>query len=518
MKNKIFTAIFILLLSNIYAQTIKVVWGTEYKNEKKETIGNVLYDDGINVFATLTTSEGGIFSKVRVTPTIVKFDHDMVPVKRRDYASDEKDLLYHGTYYIQGKFFMVTSRFEKRTNSRELYAQKFDKDLEPDGRPQLLWKVVGVKGEDVSLIFRFSEDSTKFMIAAIADQKKKENKNFALNVFNGDLKSVFEKAYEFQIPEEGMQIMNVEVNDKSDVFILYKAYKEGKYGKDEMKVDGKKIAAYDIRIKKFSPDNSEKESTIDLGGRFLLRTYEKDDRQGNLLVLASYENDFEKGINGYVYMKIDAKTGNITPGSDWEIPMELYIRLNLIQDDKPKSKQPAINRYFSVSDFNVNADGSVNVILEKNYSITYSGKVNYTAYYSEGMIELAIDNSGKVSWYKYIPKLQLMNDLRTYIYHAAMFANGKTYILFNDEMKNENYDYENSKKSPKRFDERKKMNLRLVEIDKNGNLTTSIFGNSETMETTIDMLLTKQISSTRMVLCGYKYKNSEVKLGTANFE
>src|ERR1700722_1854134 len=105
------TAILLVAFTTIYAQEIKVKWGTEYKNPKKETIGNVIYFDGTNIFATLSASHGGAFSKTTVTPTIVKFDDEMQPVKRRDYTTSEDNLYFHGTYHIAGKFFMVTSKF-----------------------------------------------------------------------------------------------------------------------------------------------------------------------------------------------------------------------------------------------------------------------------------------------------------------------------------------------------------------------------------------------------------------------
>ena len=36
----------------------------------------------------------------------------MMPVKRRDYTADSKDVLYNGTYFLGGKFVMLTSVFE----------------------------------------------------------------------------------------------------------------------------------------------------------------------------------------------------------------------------------------------------------------------------------------------------------------------------------------------------------------------------------------------------------------------
>jgi len=523
MRRKILTVVMMLAISGLFAQEIKVNWGVEFKNDKKETISDVIHDDGTNIYSTVVARSGGLFTKVKVKPSLIKFSSTMEPLKRYDFITNEKDVHYHGAYFLGGKFFFITDLFNKRTNTLELYAQKIDKDLNPEGDNQMIWKIVGVKGEETSFKFTFSEDSSKFLVFVQAKQKRKEMKNLAFRVFDAKFNTVFEKNVEFPWTEEGMVIKNSHVNNNNDVFAILKVYKEGKAGKDEMKENGKKVPAYDIMIKRYSPDGTEKEVTIDMGGRFLDEWWATDDHKGDLHLFASYEEEFEKGINGFVFMKLDAKTGEIASQSAWQIPMELSIRIGLIQDDKPKTKTPAISRKFSITDLMIMEDGTVNVILEKNYVVVYtSGGMNgqpmYThyIYHSDGLIAIKVDNAGGVAWYKYIPKIQVNSTL--FMYHAAMFHKDKMYIMWNDEPKNELYDFDHAKKSPKTFDEHKKMSLMLAIIDKDGNATISKMGDAESMETTIDLNLTKQISRKRMMLCGYKYKNDEVKLGTMDFE
>jgi hypothetical protein len=523
---RIILLIVMLAAGELFAQQIKVNWGVEFKNDKKETISDVIHDDGTNIYSTvIARTGGGLFSKLTITPALVKFDNTMQPIKRFDFITNEKDVHYQGAYYLGGKFFFITDLFNKRTNTLELYAQKIDKDLNPEGENMMIWKIIGVKGEETKFKFSFSEDSTKFLIFVQAKQKRKEMKDLALKVFDGKFNTFFEKNIEYPYTEEGMVIKNCQVTNGNEVYAILKVYKEGKAGKDEIKENGKKVPGYDIIIKRYSPDGTEKEVTVDMGGRFLDEWWATDDHFGNLHLFASYEEEFEKGINGFVFMKLDPKTGQIISQSNWQIPMELSIRIALIQDDKSKSKTPAINRKFGITDLKVNDDETVSVILEKNYVVVYTtggmnGQPSYThyVYNSEGMIALNIDKSGTVSWYKYLPKIQQSEATTRYMYHAAMFYKDKIYVLFNDEIKNESYDYLNGKKSPKRFTDRKKMNLMMAIIDKDGNATFSLVGNAESMETTIDINLSKQISKSRMMLCGYRYKNDEVKLGTADFE
>jgi hypothetical protein len=514
-----------LAISELFAQQIKVNWGVEFKNDKKETISEVIHDDGTNIYSTvIARTGGGLFSKLTVTPALVKFDNTMQPIKRFDFVTNEKDVHYNGAYYLGGKFFFITNLLNKRTNTLELYAQRIDKDLNPEGENQMIWKIVGVKGEQTMFNFSFSQDSSKFMVYVEAKQKRKEMKNFAFKVFDAQFNTVFEKNIEFPYTEEGMILKRSQVTNTNEVYTIMKVYKEGKAGKDEIKDNGKKVPGYDIMIKRFSPDGTENQVVIDMGGRFIDEWWATDDRYGNLHLFASYEEEFEKGINGFIFLKLDPKTGQITSQSTWQIPMELAIRIALIQDDKSKSKSPAINIKFGISDLRVNDDETVSVVLEKNFTVVTTvtnpngSSYTYYDYHSEGMIALKLDKAGTLMWYKYIPKIQRSSATTRYMYHAAMFYQDKIYIMFNDEPKNETYDYEHAKKSPKTFNDRKKMNLMLVTVDKDGNATYSVIGNAESMETTIDINLTKQISKTRMMLCGYKYKNDEVKLGTADFE
>jgi hypothetical protein len=524
MKNKVLTVVFMLAISELFAQQIKVNWGVEFKNERKETISEVIHDDGSNIYSTVVArSGGGLFSKTTITPALVKFDNTMNPIKRYDFVTNEKDVHYHGAYYLGGKFFFITNLLNKRTNTLELYAQRIDKDLNPEGENQMIWKIVGVKGEETKFHFSFSQDSSKFLVYVEAKQKRKEMKNFAFKVFDAKFNTVFEKNIEFPYTEEGMVLKHSHVTNNNEVYTIMKVYKADKAGKDEIKENGKKVPGYDIMIKRYSPDGGENEVTIDMGGRFIDEWWATDDKYGNLHLFASYEEEFEKGINGFIFMKLDPKTGQITSQSAWQVPMELAVRIALIQDDKCKSKSPAIDRRFVITDLHINEDETVSVILEKNYVIVYTsgglnGQPSYThyIYHSDGMLALKIDNSGNVSWSKYIPKMQVNST--QYMYHAAMFSNNKIFIMWNDEPKNETYDFENAKKSPKTFDEKKKMNLMMAIIDKDGATAFSKIGDAESMETTMDLNLTKQISNTRMMLCGYKYKNDEVKLGTADFE
>src|ERR1700682_4555088 len=120
MKKNLLTLLIIVASCNVNAQQIKVNWGTEYKQDKKESLSNILYDDGKNIYATVSSYSGGgtVFSKITVTPSLVKFDENMTPIKRRDIAGSEKDLFYHGTFHLANNFFMLTSTYDKHTNTK----------------------------------------------------------------------------------------------------------------------------------------------------------------------------------------------------------------------------------------------------------------------------------------------------------------------------------------------------------------------------------------------------------------
>ena len=152
----------------VQAQKISVTWSPEFVEEKGEVLQDVLYDDGNNLYVRVMKkvkksrgNDGGI------TPGIMKLDKSMKPVAREDYSTSEDDIKLQGLFYYAGQFAMITSKYDKPSNSTEVYGVAIDKaTLKPIGSTQTIWKLSAPPKKDFYWGVRVSDDSTKLVFTA----------------------------------------------------------------------------------------------------------------------------------------------------------------------------------------------------------------------------------------------------------------------------------------------------------------------------------------------------------------
>ncbi len=521
MKKLILFKIFIFLItSQLYSQKpltksivkISIDWGIKYKNSQNEFIRDIIYDDGKNIYAVVNTYKNA--SAKSVTPSIVKFDNKMSPIKRKEYVADEDGIYLHKTFYLGGSFVLITSKYNSKTNTREFHAQKLNTNLDLDGQSKLLWTVVGKKSDDINLSINISEDSTKFFIAVFPEQNYTDKKKYAFKVFDSDLNGVFEKIEDLNIPSYMFKLKSIQVNNKSDVFVLSKESKNRNL-KVEIRSENGKVPGYKYLVNKYSKDGSKKEYELNLKSKFINNIFSKIESNGDLSLLLTYEESYNDGINGTIFLKLDANTGNINTINEYTFTKELAERIGTIQSDRPNKKSSALSNFFSVTDLHTVEDGSTYVILENNY-------IDSHEHMSEGLVALKINSDGNVKWCKYIPKLQRGAIGDYWLYHLAMYYKNDLFIFYNDKDDNDQYDITNSTKHPKEFVNDIQISFIQIEFDEDGNIKRKVISNGKQMETSITMSLSKQLSPNRMVLCGLTMNgfagNRETKLGVANFE
>ncbi|MGI8892447.1 MAG: hypothetical protein ACR2GN_03200 [Bacteroidia bacterium] len=506
----------LLILSSIFSvqsQNIAVNWGEKYKEDKGDDLKRVLYDDGQYVYAHIENRD----KKGKVTPGLVKFDGQLNQMSRQDFLTNEDGISYYGIKYFGGNFMMLTAKYEKKTNTRELFANVIDKDFKMVNSGGSIWKIVGKKGEEFDYNFSYTEDSSKFLIYVNPRQEKKQNERFAFKLVDKDFKTLSEKLVELPYTEDEFVVLDLIANNNGDVFVFGKAYTTGSSKKEKVKSQsGARVAAYKLVMKRYSLDGSEKDFTFDVGGRFMSDYYIKTDNKGNLYLAALYEEELDKGVNGFFYFNIDANTGEVLNNSSWTVPVNLAAKIKGIHKDKIKSKKPALSDKFEFTDFIILTD-KMYLIAEKNYRVWVQMKYGgYWAYFSQSMIAFQLDKKGNVQWHSYIPKLQYYASLTLYQYHTTMVKDNRLHILYNDEMKKRDYPL-NSTKPPKRMNAIKEMLLVMVSFDENGKAEKNIIGDSKKMETNILIPRSYQTKHDRFFLYGYQWKTKENRLGLATF-
>lgn len=528
MKIKIYGSIalsFLMLLIisfNSSAQKITIKWSPEFIEEKGEILQDVLFDDGSNIYVRVTHKDKKSRGKDGgITPGIMKLDKEMKPIAREDYTTSQDDIKLQGLFYYAGQFAMITSKFDKASNSTEVYAVAIDKtSLKPAGNTQTIWKLSAPPKKDFYWGVRVSDDSTKLVFTSTFEQKDDEKLKFAFKTVDKDFKSVQEKLVTLDYKVDDFRIIDSKVSSKGDFYLVGKGYKSDARKETERTADNKKVSTYDIVILKFNRDGSEKEYHIPMGEK-LIDTYamRNDPATDDLFLMGTYQATSKDGVIGYFFNRINAVSGDVTVAKTHEFPLSFIQKVNDLNDDKTKGKKPGISAYFNICDFMVRPDNVVYAIIEKRYSVTTTTKtMSYTTYYSNSMIAIQLDKNGEQKWINHIPKSQFFNSLTAYIYYTTMVFDNKLNIIYNENEKNLQYNL-SSDEAPKRFNEMKEMYLMMVQIDENGKMKRSELTNFEKAGMPFYIGGSVQTTPNHFVIYGYKFgRESNNKLGLAVFE
>jgi len=525
MKNKrliSFIASLFVIVSSTNAQKATIKWSEEFIEEKGEKLGEVLYDDGAHIYVRVTSITKGDRGKGKaVTPGIMKLDLNMKPVARENYTTDMDDIDLQGLFYMGGKFIMLTSKYDKPSNTTEIFAVSIDQaTLKPSGKPVSLWKLSAPPKKDYYWNASISDDSTSMLLFSTFDQKDEEKERFAYKIVNKDLATVQEKMIELKYVNEDFALLNYKVSRSGDLYVFAKGYKEGAKKQVERGADKKKVATYDVVILKFGKDGGEKEYRIPMGEKVMdAYALGTDPKTDDLFVVGTFQATTENGVIGYFFNRINSKTGDVMASQINKFPLSFIDKVNRLNDDKSKGENPGVSKYFNITDLIVTPDDRIYALIEKRYSVTTTSKYGtYTTYYSNSIIAVQMDKQGNQSWINHIPKSQFFNSLTAYIYYSTMIYKDKLYIFYNDIDKNLTYNINNADEEPKRFNAMDDMFLMMVEVDGQGKMSRKEFVSSEKSGHPFYISGTKQTRPNHFIVYCYRFRKEVNRLGLATFE
>jgi len=436
-------ALMLVAAENLSAQKVTIKWSEDFVEEKGETLGQVIYDDGTHIYMRVDNKTKQARGKGNVvTPGILKLDLNMKPVARENYSSDIDDLVIRGLFYFDGQFVMLTSKYDKASNTTEIFGVPIDiATLKPRSGAVSLWKVGAPPKKDFYWDASISDDSTRLLLVATFDQKKDEKERFAYKVVDKSLKSVNDKMVELNYKSSDFSILNYKVSAAGDLYVFAKGYREGAKSQTERGENKTRVASYEIVILKYGVDGAEKEYRIPMGEK-VMDTYAlaTDPSGGDLFVFGTYQAATEDGVIGYFFNRIDSKTGDVKVAKTQQFPISFIDNVNRLNDDKSKGKSPGISKYFNITDLMVMPDNRIYAIIEKRYSVVQTTKYgSYTTYHSNSIIATQLDKEGNQVWINHIPKSQFFNSLTAYIYYSTMVYKDKLLIFYNDIDKNLTY-------------------------------------------------------------------------------
>ncbi len=518
---KINKSLLLLLISCLHfnllvtAQSPHITWSPDFIEERGEKVGNILYDDGTNVyvFAYLLSNR----SK-NITPGIVKMDAKMNPVLRQDYSAnmpEKVDVYMLGMFYCGGKFIMLTYTKEKDVPGKTVYATTINlENLEAVNSAAEIWKVTTTKSRENMLGFTISPDTSHFVVTSFDNrlpgnnQIDKDEQVIKFKVLDSNLKKLNERSETLAYSNNNFNILDYIISNDGTMYYFAKQY-FGKSGKEITK--GK--ANYNITILKYNPDKTNKEIMVELNESLLDNLSAViDPASKDLIMFATYtEADISiQMLSDYEFFRINAATGNIITRKKHSFQPELIAQLKIMEPGfKAKKNLNVIPKTFNIFDTKTTSDGRVYFMLECDW---YSGASRF----SQGLITFLHDTDGNRKWFNYIPKYQLFSDHNSFAHPAVAVHKDKIVIFYNDHDNIHKVDPIEKQINPKLFNNRDVNTLMIAEVDNSGKMSRRVFMTSEKMGTPVVTIRSMAGYQNRFLLYGSKLKKNSYKIGVFN--
>lgn len=531
MKKKIGIAFMVCLcfglIKSTFAQQTKITWSPELFSKKPGMwmpTGSILYDDGTNVYLSFD------YAKVwegEAEPSIVKLDENMQPVVTEKYIIKSKDgngLPLMGVFYCKGKFVLLSKEYNKEINKLTIYGTLVDKStLKPIKEMVELWKVSANKKQDIITDFRVSGDTNSFVVTANFNLGDEENKQLAFKVFDSDFNVKNEKNTTLKYTEEKYKFLEFVLNNDGTMLYLGKSY-VGKANKEyRMSEANTKISNYNLSIYKFGIDGKENETIVDMGKNIIGSIFGVSDPiSTDFLIFWTTINVEDKVLHEYQFIKVNSSTGDIISKKAHGFSPKVVSRISEIElfPLGYNQKGNSIPFTFKIRSIEACKDGRTYFILQNEYKLNGdnptmqnpSGSNSQSEYFTNGVIVSLLDKDGNLDWMNYIPKAQYSTNT-SYMNVNMVYHEDKLQIYYNDNMKNIQYDINNSLNRPKIFDSAKEMSFIVVDIKNDGKMTRREITNSEEQGHPVVIINSISTSPKRYILYGQEFKSVSTKIG-----
>lgn len=497
-----------------FAQKDKIVWSQEFKEASGDKMGNILYDDGENVYMYVQNKKRG---DKGITPGIMKLDSKMKAVQRQDFKASEENVKLLNIMYCGGKFMMITTKHNKESNTTTVYGTTISlPDLVASEGSTELWKVSAPAKRDIYLSVQRSDDTTMFAIRSFLEQKKNEKQMFAFKVMDGSFKIIHEKSKTLDYTEDQYSLKSISLANDGSVSYFAKRYKSSSKKETTRGDDKKKEASYTLNVLHFTKDGNEKEFNIELGDKLMDNlAVASDPVSSDMLMFITFTDIKVKHLTGYDFLRISSATGEVLAQKSHQFPKQMIDKMRKVEKPFSVPKDEAyLPKTFNIHEMHATADGRIYLILDNTFSITRSSsRSSYTMYYSLGLIAMMHDKDGNVKWTNYVPKHQWYRNTLGYLYPTIAYTEDKISIFYNDNVKNQALDFNSIAKPPARFNSLNEMQLIAAEVDNSGKISRKVVQNSEKGGVPAKAYSCSQGAGNRFILYGETFKDNRYKIG-----
>ncbi|MCB0514981.1 MAG: hypothetical protein KDD49_02845, partial [Bacteroidetes bacterium] len=305
------------------------------------------------------------------------------------------------------------------------------------GKPNLIASfTVDSKKDLPKAKFVVSNDTTKIGIVVTKDND--DNKEMAeayVAVFDNNAEKLWNKKYNFKVSEKQFSVIDFDLLNNAEFLVLTKIY-DNNSQKEEKRGSGKNEPAYDYFLNYFSKDSNEpRKLKLDLKGDFIMGGSLETTPASETYLFGFYSKKAGGIIQGMYNMKV-ASNGTV----EYLNKKEFTDKELSVFEDKDVEKErgdKGISKFYEFTGFKIRKDGTMSIAAEDNYvQTTTTNKVTSYTYFSKSIIDIQMDDKGKISSFRIIPKKQATLNWRLGIGHETVNNENNTYYFYNEDEDN----------------------------------------------------------------------------------
>ena len=139
---------------------------------------------------------------------------------------DGEDLDIEKGLRYKGEIFLFGSRRNFQRKSKELYATRIDRaELRPAVEPVLVARMpIQSRFSEGEFGYKFSRDSSKFVVFTRAGVSRRDPRNLGFNVFDSDLNLVWSESVTLPYADRQFELSDFVVDNEGNTYLLGKLY------------------------------------------------------------------------------------------------------------------------------------------------------------------------------------------------------------------------------------------------------------------------------------------------------
>jgi len=504
MKKEITLICSVFFILSIYAQKPVVKVSPEYKTKEGRFDKYLANVDGDNIMLFSTSYAG------RADYWIKTFGKNFNEISSKKLVTDSKDSYWYFLESNRKNLLLGTGVFDKKEDLMKLNITTLDFRGNSVNTVEI-GKFESTKRNRPSVKFLQSTDSSKMASIIFPGIHKSEDKvSLYACVMNEKLEKTWSRVIEFDFNYKYSTIVDYQLLNNGDMFFLTR---ESDSKRSSKKVDGERVANYEIKLYKVSDNGSKpKEMIVDLGGDFLKGGKLVTDEKGNTYYVGFWSKEEGGLIQGSFVLGLNKDGGKISTNKTEFDSKTLDEMAGNKENNKEKKKgDEGLDAKFVFQKLDVANNGDIEMICEERYQYTVcsqranGGQSCYTNYVGNDILNIKLDNQGKIKKVVLIPKSQTAN-IENVVGYSMFEANNQRYFIYNENKNNINEDINNQKKVRNSFSLGKTVPA-LTTLKSDGKLTrTELFGKNDDVDYVFLPDCTKQINNKTFFICLAKFK------------